>query len=767
MATQKGKDSGLTVATEATESYKLHDDGGSVDSRDIFSEEKAEALSYEGVAVYGNKGLMPLNMAGSGNIVTSKLFKRTVIALILLSSISIAISTLDFVTDREHLSLAFKYLDGFFLVTFTAELIMQFLYTGSRFFFDGWLVYDLVIICSAWFVPPLMALRTFRVVKSLRLATRVRDLQYLVKALLKVVPKMLSICFLMLILFYTFSVVFTKLFKNVYEEGQTSEDYFSSLLVTSLTLFQIMTLDNWGHIANELMQVSPWAPLLIVLFICCSSFFFLNLIIGTFISHVVCIHSQRYWQWWTLCVLGVICEAVARVSHDRQFAKLGRQIGLPNSRSDDSSYGSLVAMKTDTDVSRLEKKVDELTRTVQLLLKMQMEKKRTSWVIYIRLMVCFITWRERERALFGLYPALFIKYLSWSTYLRSIPASDMIYDSCRIVRKPSAAKSAVSHIEFKSISRIKIVGGSCATVATQEANGEEAKQLSYFCIYLTENPSVHDVCFCCTALEKWCLGCTQLDLTAWCPGCKLKYEFAFNTNSLDCIATAALALRFLTSIDSRDALAKMLGDIESVVNMYLGFGLDKVIHVLENDERARMYWPNQDDEYLRSLNDLIHNFAPELRDKYGIVPVGFLDGLRVYISNKWSRPNEQLEDLSGEKKRVLRKLILWWDLGIQVLDTVVDTSHCHICSGTPDSCPLNMMVIGQQANYGSSWRELRANPGSSGWWKWRLWERNGLVVQVARTWTQDSFQKYQTVSYSCWLHIAAKCHFGRSQRVIG
>jgi voltage-gated sodium channel len=201
-----------------------------------------------------------------------------------LNSISTALSTFDFARDREDMRILFDGLDAFFLIVFTVELFLKLISVGPTFFVDGWNIFDFLVVFSAWFLHPLLALRTFRLVRTFRLATRVRDLHYLVTALLAVVPKVLCIVFLMCILFFTFSIVFTDLFKDLYKDGHTSVDYFSRLDTTAWTLFQIMTLDNWGNICHEVMQVYSWAWFPFLLFVASSSFFFLNLVIGKFIS---------------------------------------------------------------------------------------------------------------------------------------------------------------------------------------------------------------------------------------------------------------------------------------------------------------------------------------------------------------------------------------------------------------------------------------------------------------------------------------------------
>lgn len=274
--------------------------------------------------------------------------------MIVLNSACMAMSTMDWVRDYPDRKLAISIVNATFLILFTIELLLRFLYAGPRFFADGWCLFDLIVITSAWFVYALLGFRMFRLVRALRLATRVKELQYMVKALLTSVPKMLCIFFLLTIQFYIFTIVFTDLFKDLYKQGYTSEDYFSRLDTTCFTLFQILTLDSWSAIAHEVMAVYPWAWFPFVFFIMTTTFFFLNLIIA------------------------VICEAVSKVGHERQIAKLGRQIGLPKVKTDDS-YESDIAMKTDADLLRVEKKVDNLAQQVELLLKhLQAQKKGSS-----------------------------------------------------------------------------------------------------------------------------------------------------------------------------------------------------------------------------------------------------------------------------------------------------------------------------------------------------------------------------------------------------
>ena len=135
---------------------------------------------------------------------------------------------------------------------------------------------------------------------------------------------------------------------------------------------------------------------------------------------------------------------------------------------------------------------------------------------------------------------------------------------------------------------------------------------------------------------------------------------------LDCRATMAMGLRYLTSTDSRDALAKMFGDVESCVNKYISFAISIVLHLLENNQHSRIYWPLNDVNYLDAMAKKVHAYENEPQDVFGIKIVGFLDGIRFCIVNK------STEDYNGEKKRVLRKMILLFDANGRVVAAVIN-----------------------------------------------------------------------------------------------
>jgi len=87
--------------------------------------------------------------------------------------------------------------------------------------------------------------------------------------------------------------MFTILFQDLYAEGYTNYDYFSSLSWTLLTLFQMMTLDEWASIARQVIDVYKWAWVPFVVFVTISGFIFVNLIIAVICDAIGALHADE------------------------------------------------------------------------------------------------------------------------------------------------------------------------------------------------------------------------------------------------------------------------------------------------------------------------------------------------------------------------------------------------------------------------------------------------------------------------------------------
>jgi Ion transport protein len=227
-----------------------------------------------------------------GTVVNHPRVQLAMVALISLNAVLMGVATFDFVTENQSVAEIFEVVDQTFLIIFTIELGLHLIHLGLKLFLDGWLVFDFTVILLSWSFATMQVIRAFRILRSLRLLTRVKVLKNLISALLSVLPKLAAICTLLLLVFYIFAVMMTQLFKNLYEDHLTDEDYFGRLDLSLFTLFQMMTLDGWSDVAHQVMNVYPWAWMPFVAFVTATGFIIVNLMIAVICDAVSSLHDD-------------------------------------------------------------------------------------------------------------------------------------------------------------------------------------------------------------------------------------------------------------------------------------------------------------------------------------------------------------------------------------------------------------------------------------------------------------------------------------------
>ena len=115
----------------------------------------------------------------------------------------------------------------------------------------------------------------------------VPSLRNVVEAMLAALPGMGSIVLLMLLIFYVFAVMATKLY------GDAMEEQFGTLGRSFFTLFQLMTLDDWANIVKPAMEHQPWAWVFFMPFIIVSTFVVLNLFIGVIVESIQTLRENQ------------------------------------------------------------------------------------------------------------------------------------------------------------------------------------------------------------------------------------------------------------------------------------------------------------------------------------------------------------------------------------------------------------------------------------------------------------------------------------------
>ena len=214
-----------------------------------------------------------------GRFLNNLWFKRILMAIIIAQSILVAISTTKYVTSNEELTSMFWSVRQGFLCLFTVELSLRLIRYRFNIFRSGWLLFDVLVIGGSWLLPQLLVLRTFRVLRSLRHATRFHQIRDITMALGKVLPKAIGVLYFLIIIYYVFAVIFTSYYKDEFDE-------FRRLDTTFFTLFQVMTLDGWSELARRVMEDHEWAWLPFCTFITASAFFVVNFVVVIMIQGI-------------------------------------------------------------------------------------------------------------------------------------------------------------------------------------------------------------------------------------------------------------------------------------------------------------------------------------------------------------------------------------------------------------------------------------------------------------------------------------------------
>jgi voltage-gated sodium channel len=213
------------------------------------------------------------------NWVESPRIQNCIMALIVINAIVLGLETVPPVMQDYGVILLTT--DSVILGVFVVEILLRLFAHRLAFFRDPWSLFDFAVVGIA-LVPasgPLAVLRALRILRVLRLLTLVPSMRRVVGALMGSIPGLSSIGLVLLLIYYVFAVIATKLF------GANFPQWFGTIGESLYSLFQIMTLESWSMgIVRPVMEVHPNAWLFFVIFILIATFTMLNLFIAIIVN---------------------------------------------------------------------------------------------------------------------------------------------------------------------------------------------------------------------------------------------------------------------------------------------------------------------------------------------------------------------------------------------------------------------------------------------------------------------------------------------------
>ncbi len=154
----------------------------------------------------------------------------------------------------------------------------------SNFFKSGWNNFDFIIVAvtlipleNSSFAAIARLMRVFRI---LRLFTARPELKRIIDMLIRAIPSIVDIVILMFIIFYIYAIIGSFIFQHL------PSGLWDNFLISMLTLFRILTFEDWTDVMYEAMEVYPWAWVYFVSFVIIAAFVFFNLFVAVIIGEM-------------------------------------------------------------------------------------------------------------------------------------------------------------------------------------------------------------------------------------------------------------------------------------------------------------------------------------------------------------------------------------------------------------------------------------------------------------------------------------------------
>lgn len=212
---------------------------------------------------------------------SNKAFELFVVFVIISSALLVGAKTYELSPLAQTLV---SWMDHFITVFFLVEISIRFLGEEHKkdFFKNPWNIFDTLIVTIS--LVPIdntdMALvaRLVRVFRVLRMISVIPELRLLLNSLLKAMPQLGYVILLMFIIFYIYAAIGSTLFENI------NPTLWGDITISLLTLFRVMTFEDWTDVMYETMQVYPLSWFYYLTFIFFTAFAFLNMVIGIVVN---------------------------------------------------------------------------------------------------------------------------------------------------------------------------------------------------------------------------------------------------------------------------------------------------------------------------------------------------------------------------------------------------------------------------------------------------------------------------------------------------
>ncbi|XP_026875216.2 voltage-dependent T-type calcium channel subunit alpha-1G isoform X2 [Electrophorus electricus] len=227
-------------------------------------------------------------------IVDSKYFGRGIMIAILINTLSMGIEHHE---QPEELTNALEISNIVFTSLFALEMLLKLLVYGPfGYIKNPYNIFDgIIVVISVWEIVGqqgggLSVLRTFRLMRVLKLVRFMPALQRQLVVLMKTMDNVATFCMLLMLFIFIFSILGMHLFGCKFgseRDGDTMPDRknFDSLLWAIVTVFQILTQEDWNKVLyNGMASTSPVAALYFIALMTFGNYVLFNLLVAILVE---------------------------------------------------------------------------------------------------------------------------------------------------------------------------------------------------------------------------------------------------------------------------------------------------------------------------------------------------------------------------------------------------------------------------------------------------------------------------------------------------
>lgn len=242
-------------------------------------------------------------------VVRHKYFNFLAATLILSNALFMGLETAWITCSGDVEGIGWYIANVCFTQLFLMELLVRWFVDGGHFWSDVWNIFDAVLVLfslfddfvltfliassqSASVLLSLRFARMLRFVRVLRLLRLFKGLWYLAEGIIASLSSLAWAWLLLIVMMYLPAIFVTQTFGKSKDPDPQLVAAFGSLPQSMYTLFKVMTMETWPDLARHAGKVSPGAEIFFVLYIFCTSFAVMNVVVAVIVQNT-CVHAKE------------------------------------------------------------------------------------------------------------------------------------------------------------------------------------------------------------------------------------------------------------------------------------------------------------------------------------------------------------------------------------------------------------------------------------------------------------------------------------------